>query len=125
MAGTVVAMGVVADGVALGHALRREWWPAGIVAMVAARKSKGARLAVACMFGPILLEWAVQVPDIDLGRYTALRLAEDVAYGSGVLASVWSEGILAPLVPDVHSPWSSDRHGTAYNSRRNRRSSLS
>ncbi|MFA1546025.1 mycofactocin biosynthesis glycosyltransferase MftF [Actinomadura chokoriensis] len=104
LAATVVAKGAVADAASLGHALRREWWPAGLLAVAACPRSRTARAAALAMIAPIGLEWLRERPAVDPVRYTALRLAEDVAYGSGVTAASLRSRSAAPLLPDVRLP---------------------
>ncbi|MFD0905140.1 hypothetical protein ACFQ11_32520, partial [Actinomadura sediminis] len=93
-----------ADAAALGHALRREWWPVGLLVLAAAPRGRTARAAALAMLAPIALEWLRERPDVDPVRYTVLRLAEDVAYGSGVTASSARARSAAPLRPDVRFP---------------------
>ena len=69
-----------------GHLLRREWWPLGWLAILAAPRSRTARLAATAMLAPVLFEWTAQRPGVNLPHYLALRLAEDAAYGTGVIA---------------------------------------
>lgn len=101
MAPELVASGVFADAVALGHTLRREWWPLGAAAIAASPVSRIARLATVLMIGPLLWEWWHRRPEIDPVRYVAIRLLADAAYGAGVLSSVWTEVTLAPLAPSL------------------------
>jgi mycofactocin glycosyltransferase len=101
LAAVVVGKGVVADAAALGHALRREWWPLGWAALALAPRSRGARAAALAMLAPVALEWVRERPDVDPARYALLRLAEDAAYGSGVIASAVRgrrPGALLPVV---------------------------
>ncbi|MEV5831238.1 mycofactocin biosynthesis glycosyltransferase MftF [Spirillospora sp. NPDC052242] len=104
LAAAIVGKGVLADAAALGHALRREWWPAGLLVLAAAPRSRTARAAAAAMLAPIALEWLRERPDVDPVRYAVLRLAEDVAYGSGVTAASARARSAAPLRPDVRFP---------------------
>ncbi|QKG21400.1 mycofactocin biosynthesis glycosyltransferase MftF [Actinomadura verrucosospora] len=104
LAAAIVGKGVAADAAAIGHALRREWWPLGLLALAASRRSRVARAAAAAMLAPIALEWARERPAIDPVGYTVLRLAEDVAYGSGVTAASARARSAAPLLPDVRLP---------------------
>ncbi|MFD0690593.1 mycofactocin biosynthesis glycosyltransferase MftF [Actinomadura fibrosa] len=108
LAAAIVAQGTVADAAAIGHALRREWWPAGLLALATAPRSRTARAATAAMLAPIALEWLRESrgggPAVDPVRYTVLRLAEDVAYGSGVTAAALRQRSAAPLLPDVRLP---------------------
>jgi mycofactocin system glycosyltransferase len=100
----VVGQGVLADWLALGHALRREWWPVGAVCLAAAGGVPAARLPAAGMLVPLAMEWWRRPPDLDPLRYAAIRLVDDAAYGTGVLvaglrARRWS--VLAPRVRRV------------------------
>ncbi|MER6816387.1 mycofactocin biosynthesis glycosyltransferase MftF [Spirillospora sp. NPDC000708] len=104
LAAAIVGKGVAADAAALGHALRREWWPLGLVVLAASPRSRVARATAAAMLAPIALEWLRQRPAVDPVRYTVLRLAEDVAYGSGVTAASARARSAAPLLPDVRLP---------------------
>jgi hypothetical protein len=56
------------------------------------------------MVAPIALEWLRRRPAVDPVRYTVLRLAEDIAYGSGVTAASARARSTAPLRPDVRFP---------------------
>ncbi|RAY17024.1 mycofactocin system glycosyltransferase [Actinomadura craniellae] len=108
LAVTIVAKGVVADAAGLGHALRREWWPVGLLALAGCgRRTRSgglARAAAAAMVTPIALEWLRERPAVDPARYLVLRLAEDVAYGSGVAVAAVRARSAAPLRPDVRLP---------------------
>lgn len=97
----VVGMGVVGDGAAIGHALRREYWPLGASALIASPWSRVARVGAALMVAPLVDEWRTRRPDIDPLRYAALRLASDAAYGVGVTRACVRARTLAPLLPRV------------------------
>jgi mycofactocin glycosyltransferase len=99
-----VGQGVVADAAALGHMLRREWWPVGALALVTSRRSCLARAAAVSMLAPVALEWLRHPPDFDPLRYAALRLLEDAAYGSGVIASAVAAGVVQPVLPRIRLP---------------------
>ena len=75
-----------ADGVAVGHALRREYWPLGAAALVAAPWSRGGEAGGGLMLAPVVAEWVRERPELDPLRYTGIRLLADAAYGSGVIA---------------------------------------
>ncbi|MEH0574121.1 MULTISPECIES: mycofactocin biosynthesis glycosyltransferase MftF [Streptomyces] len=102
---SVVAQGLVADTAALGLALRREWWPLGMLCLGMAPCGRTARVASAAMLAPLVAEWATRGPALDLVRWTALRCLDDLAYGTGVTASAWHHRSLAPLLPDVRLPF--------------------
>ena len=101
VAARVVAAGLTADAVVVGQALRREYWPLGALAAVAAPRSRLARFAVGLMVGPVLYEWWRERPPLDPARYTALRLLADGAYGTGVLAACRRRRTVAPLRPGL------------------------
>lgn len=101
---SIVGQGLFADAVALGHALRRELWPFGLLALAAMGRSTTARIAAGCMLTPIAIEWVRHRPGLDPARYAALRLIEDAAYGTGVIASAWRARTAAPLLPQVRLP---------------------
>lgn len=104
LAARTVGQGLIADGAAIGHLLRREWWPVGAVALAAAPRSPAARLVVACMLGPIAWEWIIERPEVDLVRYCLIRQVDDAAYGTGVIASSVRARSLAPLLPHIRMP---------------------
>ena len=100
-AARVVGMGVVADGVAVGHALRREYWPLGAAALATSPWSRAARTGAVLMIAPLVHEWLTRRPAVDPVRYIALRMAADAAYGAGVTTACVHQFSLAPLVPRV------------------------
>ena len=98
---TAVVMGksLMSDATAIGHLLRREWWPIGWLVVTAAARSRGARAAAAVMVVPLIGEWLSRRPTVDLPRYLLLHLIEDAAYGSGVIVSAVRSrrpGVLPP-----------------------------
>lgn len=105
LSATIVAKGTAADAAALGHALRREWWPLGLLCLATAPFSRVSRATALAMLAPIALEWITGRPAVDPLRYTALRLLEDLAYGSGVTSAAHGSRTLAPLLPRVGSPF--------------------
>jgi mycofactocin system glycosyltransferase len=108
LAPVVVAKGLFADGVSVGHALRREWWPLGWLALAAATRSRLARGATAAMLVPVVIEWWRDRPEVDAARYGVLRLVEDAAYGSGVLASALRMRRPATVAPQIRAPYVAD-----------------
>lgn len=105
LAAAVVGKGLLADAAAAGHALRREWWPLGWLALGSAPRSRVARAGAAAMLAPVLLEWVRQRPAVDPARYAVLRLVEDAAYGSGVLTSSLRGRRWRALRPEVRLPF--------------------
>lgn len=100
----IAAQGLAADVLAVGHALRREWWPLGWRALLATRRSRLAAGCALAMLAPLALEYGRRRSDLDPVRYAVLRLVEDAAYGSGVIASAVRGGQARALLPDVRWP---------------------
>ncbi len=100
----IVGKGFLADSTAIGHALRREWWPVGWLALACASRSRTARLGAAAMLAPLALEWVRERPDLDPVRYSVLRLLDDAAYGAGVLTSALRWRRPRCLLPRVRVP---------------------
>jgi mycofactocin system glycosyltransferase len=78
--------------------LARAWSPALVVALLWPRTRRGAALALVV---PAVGDWVSDRPDLDLIRYTAFHLADDVAYGSGVWLGSLKARTLAPLLPHI------------------------
>ncbi|HEY6793581.1 MAG TPA: mycofactocin biosynthesis glycosyltransferase MftF [Kineosporiaceae bacterium] len=99
LAPVVVGKGLVADAAAIGHALRREWWPLGWTLLARAPSSTAARAAALTVLTPLALEWCRARPPLDPLRYTAMRLLDDALYGSGVLTSAARAHRADPVLP--------------------------
>ncbi|MGH9169586.1 MAG: mycofactocin biosynthesis glycosyltransferase MftF [Acidimicrobiales bacterium] len=106
MAMSTVSKGLVSDGAMIGHAFRREWWPLGAVALAAGAFSRStpARLVTGLMMAPMVLDWVRQRPDVDPLVYVVLRLLDDAAYGTGVIAGSIRAATIAPLLPEIRLP---------------------
>jgi mycofactocin system glycosyltransferase len=101
VAPVVVGKSLMAETEAVGHLLRREWWPLGWLALATARRFRIGRFAAAAMLIPIAREWFTRRPAVDPMRFLALRLTEDASYGSGVITSAirrMRPGVLLPMV---------------------------
>jgi mycofactocin system glycosyltransferase len=105
LAPATVATGIVADGAATGHALRREWWPMGALCLLFAHRSRAARAGAVAMLAPIAWEYATKRQPVDPLGYAALRVVEDAAYGSGVLVSACRSRTIDPLRPQIRLPF--------------------
>ncbi|HEX6419247.1 MAG TPA: mycofactocin biosynthesis glycosyltransferase MftF [Acidimicrobiales bacterium] len=79
----LAGLGNLLAGRQVADALRRAWLPLA-VPLALHRRSRPA--LVAALLVPALVEAAERRPDLDLARWTALRLADDVAYGTGLWA---------------------------------------
>jgi hypothetical protein len=86
-------------GLGLADAVRRAWWPLAAMAAVACRRSRLALAAVAVV--PPLIERHQRRPTLGPVTWVALRLADDLAYGTGVWAGAWRQRDARCLRPDL------------------------
>jgi mycofactocin glycosyltransferase len=94
-----VGRGHLGTGRLLAGAIRRAWWP---IALVAATKSRAARRIVVASIAALAVE-PVPSAGIDRGRWWAIRLADDVAYSTGVWRGAWAARTLRPLVVNLRA----------------------
>jgi len=71
----------------------------GLVALGLAGGRRGARAALALALVPPVVEWVRRRPDLDLPRWVAASLADDLAYGAGVWTGCLRARTWGPLVP--------------------------
>lgn len=118
----IAVLGLRSEATAIGHALRREWWPLGAAAVVLSfapvpRVRAVARAAVVLGMLPTVPDtlraarhgWqhrqGAGTPADDAGapldpaRHLALRLGADAAYGTGVIRVAVRSRHLAVLLP--------------------------
>ncbi len=100
----IIGEGLVASTHAVGQALRREWWPLGVLAIMTCHRARMSRAAVACMLAPVLWDWVNRRPRMDPVAFTAFRLLDDAAYGSGVLAAAVRSRSWRSVAPAVVAP---------------------
>ena len=79
--------------------LTRAWSPALALGLLF-RRSRSPRTAVA-LVAPALHDWVSRPGDLDPVRYTALHLADDLAYGVGLWRGCVEARTLGPLIPRV------------------------
>jgi len=101
LAARTTLLGLTADAAGIGRLLRREWWPLGALAVLASPRSRAARVVTGAMIGPLVWEWLRGPRAVDLPRYLCLRILDDAAYGTGVVAASVRARSLVPLVPRV------------------------
>jgi mycofactocin glycosyltransferase len=94
-------LGHLRAGEQIADAVRRAWWPAAVALALRWRRARPAVLAALVV--PPLLEWVRRRPALDPARWTAARLADDVAYGTGVWAGALRAQSPASLLPDLAS----------------------
>ncbi len=93
----LAARGQLAAGGYFAMATTRTWWPLAVLAGAFVRRSRTA-LAAAALIPPVV-DWARTRPDVDPIRYTVIRLADEVAYGTGVWEGCRVEGSVRALLP--------------------------
>lgn len=98
----LAGLGHLWAGRAVAEALRRPWWPLALALAAGHRRARPA--VAAAMVVPPLLEWRERRPALDPVRWTALRLADDFAYGLGVWQGALKARSLRSLLPRFTGP---------------------
>lgn len=119
VAARIAAMSHVSSARAASEALTRPWWPLALGAALASRRAR--RLVVAAVLVPPLWDWVRSRPALDPVRWVICRVADDVAYGTGVWVGAWRARTMEPLRPDLTSwpkpgryrRWRAERQPTA------------
>jgi mycofactocin system glycosyltransferase len=93
--------GHLGAGRLLGDAVTRSWAPFAVPVLAASRRG---RLVLLAAFARHLLDWRRTRPPLDAARWTLIRSADDLAYGTGVCWGAVREHTLGPLRPDL-SDW--------------------
>ena len=89
--------GNIHAGRMIAQAITRTWWPFALVLALFSRR--GRRVALAAIVLPSLTKWFATKPKVDPVSYCALKLADDVAYGTGVWKGVIATRDLGALTP--------------------------
>ena len=97
-AASIAAGGTVRSTVPALHGLARAWSPALLLGLCRRRTRSAAALA---LLAPALGDWSSDRPALDPLRYTALHVADDLAYGTGVWLGCVKARTLAPLLPRI------------------------
>ncbi|MGH3438067.1 MAG: mycofactocin biosynthesis glycosyltransferase MftF [Sciscionella sp.] len=95
LSGHVGAGRMMAGGVA------REWWPVAVPLLLCGRWGRAALALTAVRH---LARWRRARPDLDITRWLAASVADDLAYGAGVWWGCWRLRTVTPLLPDM-SDW--------------------
>ncbi|HMG40730.1 MAG TPA: mycofactocin biosynthesis glycosyltransferase MftF [Acidimicrobiales bacterium] len=93
----LAGLGNLFAGRQVADALRRPWWPLTLALFLGWRRARPALVAAAVV--PALVEHREARPDLGIAAFTALRLADDVAYGTGVWAGCITRRDLTALLP--------------------------
>ncbi len=101
----LAGLGHLYAGRSLAAGVTRAWWPFAAAAAVVSKRARRALLLAIVV--PALIDWRADrgsdQPVLDPVTYTALRLLDDVAYGSGVMVGVLRARSLDALRPDFRS----------------------
>jgi len=107
VAARIAAGGTLRSALPSLAGLSRAWSPALVAGLAFRRTRRACALAfVAAALG----DWAAHRDALDPARFTALHIADDIAYGAGVWAGCTRQGTLDPLVPRLawrSESWSS------------------
>jgi mycofactocin system glycosyltransferase len=97
-AASIAAGGTARSTLPALHGLARAWSPALLLGLCLRRTRSAAALA---LLAPAFGDWASDRPALDPLRYTALHVADDLAYGTGVWLGCVKARTLAPLLPRI------------------------
>lgn len=98
----LAGLGHLYSGRQVASAITRAWWPLALVTAMFVRRARLPLVAAATV--PALLDWMADRSSADQTladplRYVAYRLADDVAYGTGVWAGVFEQRSIGALAP--------------------------
>ncbi len=93
----LAGLGHLYAGRQVASAITRVWWPLAVVVAVFVRRSRLPLAAAATV--PALLDWLQRRGPLDPVRYVALRIADDVAYGTGAWMGAVEQRSIGALAP--------------------------
>jgi len=97
----LAGLGNLYAGRLLAATLTRAWWPVAAVAALCSRRAR--RIVFAAAAVTLIDGWRRERPEVDPLRYSALRIADDLAYGAGVWSGSWRERRLDALLPSFEA----------------------
>ena len=109
----LAGLGHAFAGRSLASAVTRAWWPLAAVAAVVSKRCR--RVVLLAAVAPATFDWFTKRPQLNPASYVALRLLDDLAYGTGLASGALRERSLDALTPDLtswpkpRSPASRDR----------------
>lgn len=101
----VAAKSMWSDVFWLGHLLRRDWWPIGVLVMLATPTSRLARGVAAAMLWQPVRDHLIRPTRLDPVRSLALRTLDDTSYGTGVIRNAIRRRVANVVLPRVRMPW--------------------
>jgi mycofactocin system glycosyltransferase len=93
----LAGLGHLYAGRQVAGAITRAWWPLALLVAALARRSRLPLLGAVVV--PPLLDWFPQRAPNDPASYLALRLADDVAYGTGLWRGSIEQRRIGALAP--------------------------
>ncbi len=93
------------DAFWLGHLLRRDWWPVGVVVLALTPKSALARGAAAAMLWEPVRDHLLSPTRLGPVKSLALRWLDDASYGTGVIRNAIRKRVPNVVTPRVRIPW--------------------
>ena len=103
VAAQLAGLGHLSVGRSFAQALLRPFWPLTVVLAVLVPNRRFRCTLVAAALAPGIIDWVRQRPDLDPLSFLACRVADDVAYGTGVWVGALRAGTLDPLTPELVS----------------------
>lgn len=92
------------DAFWVGHLLRRDWWPVGLLVFLATPKSRLARGLAAAMLWEPVRDHLIRPTRLDPMNSLALRAVDDASYGTGVIRNAIRKRVLNVVMPRVRIP---------------------
>ena len=94
----LAGLGHLYAGRQMASTITRVWWPIALVASMFVRRARLPVLGAATI--PPLLDWIGSRGPLDPVRYVGLRLADDIAYGTGVWIGAIEQRSARALTPE-------------------------
>lgn len=93
----LAGLGHLYAGRQVATAITRVWWPLALIAAIFVRRLRLPLFAAATV--PPLIDWFGKRGTNSVAQYVALRVADDMAYGTGVWLGVIEQRSLGALAP--------------------------
>lgn len=100
----MTAFSMWSDAYWLGHLLRRDWWPIGLVTLLATPKSRLARGVAAAMLWQPVRDHLIRPTRLGPIHSLALRALDDASYGTGVVRNAIRKRVANVVLPRVRIP---------------------
>jgi hypothetical protein len=98
VASQIVGGGAATSALPALNGITRAWSPAVAACLISPRTRRTAALV---LLVSALGDWAIERGGLDPVRYSALHVADDLAYGTGVWLGCLRAKTIAPLLPRV------------------------